>query len=307
MLKILLAISFFAATAHAGNLSIAYPAEGTIISAQVGLIFEKTDILKKHGFTAKSRAMGTGRELKTALVSGKADVIMTSQTNFVVLLGSGFDGYAINTLGEAGRMALVVKPTSKIQSLTDLKGKRVATIFGTSIHQPLMEWLKENKLEKDVKVVDISSMAAMQAALKTGTIDAVMTWDPYLAQGLGNGTYRMLRDDTFGLITVSSAKFAQDKDAVARFNAATKEALVYLTTHKDEVNGWFSKMAKLDLRTIDEASHFNKNYGREKIEEVSLALTPEYRARLASEAKFLYDTKTVAKLADVGPHIVDVK
>src|SRR4051812_2834446 len=63
---------------------IAYPSSGTIINAQVGLIFEKTKILEQNGFSATLHPLSTGREMKSALVSGAVDVILTSEANFVV-------------------------------------------------------------------------------------------------------------------------------------------------------------------------------------------------------------------------------
>lgn len=285
-------------------LSVAYPAEGTIISAQVGLIFEKSDILKKHGFAAKVRAMGTGRELKTALVSGQADVIISSQTNFVVLRGMGYDGYAIQTLGEAGRLALVVRADSAIDDLAELKGKTVGTIFGTSIHQPLMEWIKESGLEKQIKVVDIASMAAMQASLKTGAIDAVMTWDPFLAQGLNKKWYKIIKQQSFDLITVSNQSFARNKDFVHRYNSATKEALIYLSKNKAEVNSWFAAMSKLDLKSVEDASRLNRNYSAQKMADIDLSLSPSYEKRLESEARFLFEAKSILKNPELKKYIL---
>lgn len=284
--------------------SIAYPAEGTIISAQVGLVFEKTDILKKNGFQAQVRAMGTGRELKTALVSGQADVIITSQTNFVVLRGTGFEGYAIQSMGEAGRLALVVRPDSQIRSIADLKGATVGTIFGTSIHQPLMDWIKMAKLEKEVKIVDVASMAAMQSSLKVGAIDAVMTWDPFLAQGINSGNFRIVREQSFDLITVASKKFANNKDALKRYEKATREALLYMAQNKSTVNTWFSTMSKLDMKSIEDASKLNRNYSVNKVEDIQLAISPDYEQRLEKEAEFLFQVKSIPQKPTLKSHIV---
>src|SRR5690606_28259218 len=102
-------------------LRLAYPASGTIISAQVGQVLEKTDILKKHGFEATVTAMGTGREMKTAITADQLDVIMTSESNFVVLRGQGFDGVAFSSLGSAGRVGLMTGVNSGINSIADLK------------------------------------------------------------------------------------------------------------------------------------------------------------------------------------------
>lgn len=285
-------------------ISIAYPAEGTIISAQVGLVFERTDILAKNGFGAHVRAMGTGRELKTALVSGQADIIITSQTNFVVLRGSGYEGYAIQSLGEAGRLALVVLPDSKIKSLADLKGKTVATIFGTSIHQPLMEWIKTEKLEGSIKVVDIASQAAMLGSLRAGAIDAVMTWDPFLAQGLNKNMFKSIKEQYFDLITVASKKVASDKDVLIRYEQATKDALVYLSQNKAQVNAWFAQMSKLDIKSVDDASKLNRNYIINKASDINLKLSAEYQKRLESEARFLYEAKSIPQNPTLDKYII---
>jgi ABC-type nitrate/sulfonate/bicarbonate transport system substrate-binding protein len=283
------------------SLHLAYPAEGTILSAQVGLVFEKTDILKRHGFNgAKIVSMGTGKELKTALVSGQADVILTSETNFIVLLGNGYDCFAINSLGSAGRMALVVPPNSKVHDLADLKGGKVATIFGTSIHQPALEWIEQAGLQSDVQVISSSSQAAMQAALRTGAVQAIMTWDPFLAQGLSGKEYRILKQRDFDLITVGSPAFHARTDQLKRFNEATREALLYVAQHKSEVNGWFSQMAKLDTKIIDEASQLNANYEAKTLSDVRVEISPRFREQLNREARFLFAQKSLTRLPELG-------
>jgi ABC-type nitrate/sulfonate/bicarbonate transport system substrate-binding protein len=244
--------------------------------------------------------MGTGRELKTALVSGRADVIMTSETNFVVLLGNGFDCYALHSLGSAGRMALVVKPDSKVKTLADLKGGKIATIFGTSIHQPTLEWIDQAGLQDEIQVVDMPSQAAMQAALKTGAISAIMTWDPFLAQGLNQNQYRIVKQKEFDLITIASPGFHQDPDAVQRLNAATKEALLYVAQHKEQVNKWFSQMAKLDVKTIDDASRLNANYSAKSLNDVDLSISPRFREQMNKEARFLFAQKSLTRLPEIG-------
>lgn len=284
-------------------LKLSYPAEGTILSAQVGLVFEKTDLLKRHGFAAKVNALGTGRELKSALVSGQADVILTSETNFVILLGNGFDCYALHSLGSAGRLALVVPPGSSARELKDLKGGKIATIFGTSVHQPALEWLEDEGLEHDITLVDLASQGAMHAALKSGAVNAIVTWDPFLARGLNTSEYRILKQKDFGLITIAAPTFKKNADAVARFETASREALLYVAQHKDEVNGWFSRLAKLDVKTIDDASRLNTNYLAKSLDDVNLRISPAFRAQLNREARFLFAQKTLTRLPELGKFV----
>lgn len=292
------------ARAAATPLSLAYPAEGTIVSGQVGLVLERTDILKRHGFEPKVVSMGTGRELKTALVSGKADVIMTSETNFVVLLGNGFDCYAVNSLGSAGRMALVTKAASPLSTVASLKGRKIATIFGTSIHQPALEWIEEAGLKGKAEVIDIPSMGALQSSLVAGTVDGIMAWDPFLESMIESGNYRVLKQAEFVLITVASKKFRDNSDAVSRLNSAMREAVAYLGGHKAEVNGWFSRQSRLSVETIDRASRANHNYNAQPASDVDLSIPAPLRQRLARSAEFLYGAKFVSAVPDISGHIV---
>ncbi len=284
---------------------IAYPAAGTIVSAQIGLIFEKTDILKKHGFAATVVSLGTGRELKTALVSGRTDVILTSQSNFVILLGEGFAAKAVNSLGSAGRMAMVVAAKSPLKSLSDLKGKSVATIFGTSLHQPAVEWATE---AGGAKVVNINQVGALHAALETGAVDAVLTYDPYLTELEAAGKVRVLKEDRFSLITVAAEKFVSRNPAkIAALNHAFADAVAYMRTHRDQVNGWFSERAKLSVESIHRASSRNENYAMTDNRPAQLALSDEFLKKLQSEGEFLFREKIIKKAPDIRSQVMAIK
>lgn len=111
------------------NIRIAYPALGTVISGQVGTVLQNTDTLTKNGLSADITPMNTGKEMKLALVGNQVDVILTSESNFVVLLGQGFKCYAIASLGSDGKMGLVVNEDSGIKNLSDLKNKKNRNTF----------------------------------------------------------------------------------------------------------------------------------------------------------------------------------
>lgn len=297
-LWILVSVSW---SAMATPLRLAYPAASTIVSAQVGLIFEKTDILRKRGFEADVVSIGTGRELKTALVSGQADVILTSQSNFIVLLGEEFPAVAINSLGSAGRLALVAKADSKINGVSDLAGKTVATIFGTSLHQPAIEWTQKT----GAKVINISQVGALHTALETGSVDAVMTYDPFLTELESGNKIKILKDDRFDLITVCSRKFAKENAArMAALNEAFKDAVVYMREHRAEVDAWFSERAKLDRTAVERASRLNVNYTADAKAPVDLKISDKFRDKLVHEAAFLLQEKVIRHNPDISQSIL---
>ncbi len=286
------------ASAAATPVRIAYPAAGTIVSAQIGLIFEKTDILKKHGLEARISSLGTGRELKTALVSGQVDIILTSQANFVVLLGEGFPAKAINSLGSAGRLALVVAKASAVQNLSDLKGRKIATIFGTSLHKPAMQWAVE---AGGAEVVNISQVGALHAALESGAVAAALTYDPFLTEL--KDKVRILKEDRFDLITVAADK-SVSAETIAAVNRAFHDAVLYLRENRDQVDGWFSAQARISPNAVRESSRQNRNYKADLGAPVELAISAELKRSLRAEGEFLFERKIIKKAPDIETHVL---
>jgi len=275
---------------------IAYPSVGTLISGQVGIVLEKTDILKNNGFNAEVISMTTGSQSKTALVGNKVDVIFTSQANFPVLLSSGFKCYAIATLGSAGEMGLVTNINSEIYSVSDLKGGKIGTLFGTSVHKPAIEWVKQAGLtpDKDVKIINIGGAGALRSALASNNIEAIVNWDPYLTDGLNKENQRLLAKDDLDLVTVMSKSYIDNHpNVILKFRKALKEAVFYMSQHKDEVNSWYSEYAKLDIEFIDQVSSVNKNYIVKTIDEINISISDELAEKMDRIGQFLYDEKLI--------------
>ncbi|KRA82734.1 ABC transporter substrate-binding protein [Altererythrobacter sp. Root672] len=103
-----------------------------------------------------------------------------------------------------GLYRIVARRSAGIESVADLKGKRVATIAQTSSGYFLHRMLaKEGLTFDDIVAVPISPLSAMTEALRKGEVDAVVIWEPESensAQALGadlvefhgDGVYREL-------------------------------------------------------------------------------------------------------------------
>lgn len=77
--------------------------------------------------------------------------------------------------------AILVRKDSPIQTLADLKGKKLAFKRGSSAHNVAVKALRKGGLTvDDVQALDLAPPDA-SAAFKTGAIDAWSIWDPYLA------------------------------------------------------------------------------------------------------------------------------
>ncbi len=112
--------------------------------------------------------------------------------------------------------ALVARDNSGIESVADLRGKRIATPFGSTAHYSLLAALAQKGLSAgDVQLVDLQPQAIV-SAWERGDIEAAYTWLPTLEQLEKNGkvliTSRELSfigKPTLDLAAVSNA-FAED-------------------------------------------------------------------------------------------------
>lgn len=115
---------------------------------------------------------------------------------------------------------LVARNGSGIETIADLKGKRVATPFASTAHYSLLAALALNGLSaSDVQLIDLQPQAIL-AAWERGDIAAAYSWLPTLDQLQKNGktliTSRELADrgkPTLDLAVVSNT-FAKDNFAV---------------------------------------------------------------------------------------------
>ncbi|MDQ0457297.1 aliphatic sulfonate ABC transporter substrate-binding protein [Rhizobium paknamense] len=94
--------------------------------------------------------------------------------------------------GASAGTGLLVHKDAPIQSLADLKGRKLAFKRGSSAHNFVVKALRSGGLGVgDVQAVDLAPPDAA-AAFKTGSIDAWAIWDPYFAIAEADPQARLL-------------------------------------------------------------------------------------------------------------------
>ncbi|MDO1584643.1 aliphatic sulfonate ABC transporter substrate-binding protein [Rhizobium oryzicola] len=100
--------------------------------------------------------------------------------------------YAGTYKGSAEGSAILVRKDSPIQTLQDLKGKKLAFKRGSSAHNVAVKVLRKGGLAlTDVTQVDLAPADAA-AAFKNGSIDAWSIWDPFTAVAQADPQTRVL-------------------------------------------------------------------------------------------------------------------
>jgi sulfonate transport system substrate-binding protein len=151
--------------------------------------------------------------------------------------------------------ALVTSKDSKISTVADLKGKRVAVTRGTDPHIFLVRALLDAGLsEKDITPV-LLQHADGKTALIRGDVDAWAGLDPMMAQAeIEDGArlfYRKPEANTWGILNVREQFLKDHPDIVRRVLAVYEEARKYSLANYDELKKSFIAVTKLPDAVVD--------------------------------------------------------
>jgi taurine transport system substrate-binding protein len=131
--------------------------------------------------------------------------------------------------------ALVARNGSGVETVADLRGKRIGTPFASTAHYSVLAALSQNGLSaSDVRLVDLQPQAIL-AAWERGDIDAAYTWLPTLDQ---------LR--TSGKDLITSRQLAKDGKPTLDLGVVSRE---FASAHPEVIDIWRQQQARA-LRLI---------------------------------------------------------
>jgi taurine transport system substrate-binding protein len=145
------------------------------------LLAKGQKLLEKRfpGVNIKYVLFEVGRDVNTAMASGSIDIatIGTPPGTNGIANNLPYKIYYLHDIIGASE-ALVVKKTSGINSIADIKGKKIATPFSSTSHFSLLSALKQNNVsESDVTILDMNAQDII-AAWTRGDIDGTYIWQP---------------------------------------------------------------------------------------------------------------------------------
>jgi sulfonate transport system substrate-binding protein len=159
-----------------------------------------------------------GPQLIEALNGGSVDVGNIGDIPPIFAQAAGIDLKYIGVEPSDGKSeAILVPKTSPVNSLAELKGKRVALLKGSSAHNLFLKSLLHAGLKMgDVNLVYLSPADA-RAAFEQGKLDAWVVWDPYYSAAILDGSARLLSDgqglDPAGTFYIASGAFVSQHGA----------------------------------------------------------------------------------------------
>ena len=146
------------------------------------------EIEKATGYKISWRQFGGGGDVIRAMASGDVQLGEAGSAPIATAISQGLDIEMFWVLEDIGAAeALVARNGSGINTVADLKGKKVATPFVSTSHFHLLYAMELAGLKPtDVQVLNMRP-PEIAAAWARGDIDAAFIWDPALATTKKNG------------------------------------------------------------------------------------------------------------------------
>jgi len=218
-------------------------------------------VMRKFGWLEEALAdKGTTVEWVLSAGSNKANEFLRSEavdfgsTAGAAALLAKANGSPIETVyiySKPEWTALVVAADSPIQTVADLKGKKIAATKGTDPYFFLLRSLHANELSAaDVEIVNLQH-ADGRTALERGDVDAWAGLDPFMAQTeLEQGSrliYRNIDFNSYGFLNARSEFLEEHGDYVEIVLTQYERARQWILDNPDEAAQILADEAKLSL------------------------------------------------------------
>lgn len=199
---------------------------------------------KKQGISVRWVEFPAGPQMLEGLNVGSIDLAATGDAPPAFAQAAQADlVYLGHSPANPQTEAIVVPQNSIINTVADLKGKRVALNKGSDVNYLLIAALEKAGLSyKDIKPVYLPPADA-RAAFQRGAVDAWVIWDPYYAEVETNAKARLVKNAE-GLVPHYTFYLASRKFAEAHPQTAEK-VLTELGTLSDWANKNPQETAKI--------------------------------------------------------------
>ena len=200
-----------------------------------GIVKQQGWFSEVNGTPVVYKDFSSGADVYRAMASGAVDMGLIGNAPFTIAVTQGAKytavwWYVIGMTAEG----LVVRDTSPIKAVADLKGKKVATPFGSTSDFMLHGTLDAAGLKpQEARLINLAPQAIL-AAWSRGDIDAAYIWEPVLGQ----------------LAKQNGKVIAFNKDLLSHGYLAGDVGFVktsLLAEHPDVVKAWM----RANIRAID--------------------------------------------------------
>jgi NitT/TauT family transport system substrate-binding protein len=302
------------------GLAVAMQVAGTALAADTNLISLKVGHLPVTGhakfFIAKEegffKAEGLDVELVefansadglAALRAGKLDLGAFGTTAPLVHVAQGADIRIIGgVMGEDAAIITTAENAKTIKTIPDLKGKKIATVRLATGDAVLRGALDDAGLnwKTDVQIFELKNPPAVLEAVKSGQVDAGVTWGPNDVTAEAQGLKVIIRSRTLQpghpccRLTVNADDLQRRPEVWEHFIRAILRAEKFANDNHEKTLDDISKYLKLDRALIEQA--YYKGYLDQTSDPNVTGIVRFWKIMLKSD--FIQSDKDITKFID---------
>ena len=233
-----------------------------------------------------TRNFPNGPDLNEAFLSGALDVGIYGDTPAVVARSRGLDGQLIG-FDAIGMNVWLLTPRNGARSVKELEGQTIGVARGSYMHRYVLGLLKENELQKSVKVIhmfprdgeaalDQGSIAAFAAQIDVGPLLASRGY-PVIDEA---DRHPALRGTS--VIVASSKLLAAAPELPAAWTRARRTALQEIRRNSADYYAFHSEVSGFPLEIV-KISHPLSHFPEAAYPTEGLALLDEVKKFLLAE------------------------
>ena len=239
----------------------------TLVKARGGL--EKR--LQPLGVSVEWKELQSGPPMLEALNVGSIDIGRTGDAPPVFAQAASAPLLYIGGSAPKDRSSGILVPAnSAIQTLGDLRGKKIAFTKGSSANYLLAKALKSAGIKwTDIEPANLTPADA-RAAFQQGNVDAWVIWDPFYAAAQAQKDVRVVKDSK-GLAAnrdfyLANQSFAQPNvKIIEAIREETQAVATWADANPEEVVKLLAPILKVDASILDVVTR-RRSYGFEPIQ-----------------------------------------
>ena len=246
-------------------------------------VAEDQHFFEQNGINFTQKTYSTGLETISDLMNGKLEIAGSAEYPFASKAFEIEDIRIITNLDKSYIIDLLGLTDRGIKNITDIKGKRIGLPRGTLLEFYLGRFLQLNGLSiQDVTLINLFAGQEMEA-IANGTVDGVVTRDPWESQILEQNAERLVswsvqsNQAAYSILVCRNDWIVQHPDIVKRFLKSLTQAEGFIAAHPAEARAILQKRYGYDNQHLDKV--WNEN-------QFSLSLDQSLIVALEDEARW---------------------
>ena len=212
---------------------------------------------KESGIDLEIKEFDSGKASFLAMLEGEeVDISAMADTPLVFESFDRDDFYVLAGIYTSYDDKVIARRDKGINSVANLRGKRVGVTLGTSAHFLLNSLLTHNEiLVSEVELVNLKP-ADLVPALEADRVDAISAWEPIPLQAeqvLQDNAIKFLNEEIYRKIFYLAVKknFATNHpEALRRFLHALDKANVFIRANEAQSQAMVAREVKVDQKTV---------------------------------------------------------